>query len=365
MVVQTVKMMRGNVIMRKIHSLRTVSAAALLSIPMVLSGCGMFGAQSSEAVDPPPPIQEAAMIQAAEGNGALAMLPLTTVYLQDQQGLLAPVSLTLPSGTDASSPKTALDTLVTGGAYAGMLPEGFQGVLPQGTVVQNVTIHADDKLAVVEFSGNFSKYDAKEERKMLEAVTWTLTGTPDVENVQIWVDGKKLTQMPVNSTPLPEPLNRAVGINLDLGDTFVTNSSPVTVYFSAASPAGIQYYVPVTRLVTPGEDRVQAALNELIKGPDKDGELEEVMTGGTELQSVKTAEDGTVTVALKDDMFAEGDIVPSELLQSVVLTTAENTASKDAKVQIEWNGQKTVMGDDNRDYSAPVSKPEYINEIPI
>lgn len=106
MVVQTVKMMRGNVIMRKIHSLRTVSAAALLSIPMVLSGCGMFGAQSSEAVDPPPPIQEAAMIQAAEGNGALAMLPLTTVYLQDQQGLLAPVSLTLPSGTDASSPKT-------------------------------------------------------------------------------------------------------------------------------------------------------------------------------------------------------------------------------------------------------------------
>lgn len=340
MVVQTVKMMRGNVIMRKIHSLRTVSAAALLSIPMVLSGCGMFGAQSSEAVDPPPPIQEAAMIQAAEGNGALAMLPLTTVYLQDQQGLLAPVSLTLPSGTDASSPKTALDTLVTGGAYAGMLPEGFQGVLPQGTVVQNVTIHADDKLAVVEFSGNFAKYDAKEERKMLEAVTWTLTGTPDVENVQIWVDGKKLTQMPVNSTPLPEPLNRAVGINLDLGDTFVTNSSPVTVYFSAASPAGIQYYVPVTRLVTPGEDRVQAALNELIKGPDKGGELEEVMTGGTELQSVKTAEDGTVTVALKDDMFAEGDIVPSELLQSVVLTTAENTASKDAKVQIEWNGQK-------------------------
>jgi len=365
MVVQTVKMMRGNVIMSKIRYLRTASAAALLSIPVVLSGCGMFGAQSSEAIDPPPPIQEAAMIQAAEGNGSLAKLPLTTVYLQDQQGLLAPVSMTLPSDTDVSSPKTALDTLVTGGPYAGMLPEGFQGVLPQGTVVQNVTIHSDDKLAVVEFSGNFAKYDAKDERKMLEAVTWTLTGTPDVQNVQIWVDGKRLTQMPVNSTPLPEPLNRAVGINLDLGDTFTTNSSPVTVYFSAASPAGIQYYVPVTRLVTPGGDRVQAALNELIKGPAKGGELEEVMTGGTQLQSVKTSEDGTVTVALKDDMFIEGDVVPSELLQSVVLTTAENTAGKEAKVQIEWNGQKTVMSDDNQDYSAPVSKPEYINEIPI
>ena len=183
MVVQTVKMMRGNVIMSKIRYMRTASAAALLSIPMVLSGCGMFNAQSSEAIDPPPPIQEAAMIQAAEGNGILATLPLTTVYLLDQQGLLAPVSLTLPAGSDVSSPKTALDTLVTGGAYAGMLPEGFQGVLPQGTVVQNVTVHPDDKLAVVEFSGNFAKYDAKDERKMLEAVTWTLTGTPDVENV--------------------------------------------------------------------------------------------------------------------------------------------------------------------------------------
>lgn len=365
MVVQTVKMMRGNVIMRKIRHLRAASAAALLGIPVVLSGCGMLGAQSSEAIDPPPPIQEAAMIQAAESNGKMATLPLTTVYLQDQQGLLAPVSFNLPASVDASNPKTALDAMVLGGAYAGMLPEGFQGVLPQGTVVQNVTVHPDDKLAVVEFSGNFAKYEAKNERQILEAITWTLTGLPDVENVQIWVDGKKLSQMPVNGTPLSERLNRTVGINLDLGDSFATNSSPVTVYFSAASPSGIQYYVPVTRFVAPGGDKVQAALNELIKGPAKNTELQEVMTGGTQLQSVKTEEDGTVTVALKDDMFTGGDPVPSELLQSVVLTTTENASGKDAKVQIEWNGEKAVMADDNQDYSAPVSKPEHINEIPI
>ena len=33
--------------MRKIPSLRKAAAAALLGIPVVLSGCGMFGAQSS------------------------------------------------------------------------------------------------------------------------------------------------------------------------------------------------------------------------------------------------------------------------------------------------------------------------------
>ena len=64
------------------------------------------------------------------------------------------------------------------------------------------------------------------------------------------------------------------------------------------------------------------------------------MTGGTELQSVKTAEDDTVTVALKDDMFAEGDIVPSELLQSVVLTTAENTSQQGCQSTDRMERQK-------------------------
>lgn len=88
------------------------------------------------------------------------------------------------------------------------------------------------------------------------------------------------------------------------------------------------------------------------------------MTQGTSVDSVKTEKDGTVTVSLKDDMFEKEDPIPDELLQSVVLTVSEN--ANNAKVKIDMNGQTRITGiSDTRDYSKPVSKPEYINEIPL
>ncbi len=94
----------------------------------------------------------------------------------------------------------------------------------------------------------------------MESLTWTLTDRPDIKNVQIWMDGKRLNEMPVDGTPLDHPLTRAVGINLEVGQGATPlDSSPVTVYFSSSSPAGVQYYVPVTRLVNPEKDRISRA----------------------------------------------------------------------------------------------------------
>ena len=47
----------------------------------------------------------------------------------------------------------------------------------------------------------------------------------------------------------------------------------------------------------------------------------------------------------------------------VVLTVAEN--SDDAKVKIRMNDLSEVVGTDSRNYSEPVSRPEFINEISI
>jgi germination protein M len=62
-------------------------------------------------------------------------------------------------------------------------------------------------------------------------------------------------------------------------------------------------------------------------------------------------------------MFVEGDAVPVELLQAVVLTVSEN--ANDAKVKIHMNDLAEVIGEDSRNYSEPVSAPEFINEISI
>lgn len=346
------------------RKVKMLSAAGLITVPVMLTGCGIFPSQTSESIDEPPSIIESAMMKAAEGKGGALQTAQATIYLKDQNGLLAPVSMSLPTLGDLTFAESELSALVTGGAYSGYLPEGFTGVLPQGTEIKDVSIDTDNKLAVVEFNSKFTEYQPEEERQILEALTWTLTGNPDVQSVQLWVDGRKLNEMPVNGTPLAQSLSRGMGINLDLGSTLSTNTSPVTVYFTDSTPDGLEYYVPVTRLVEPSNDRLKSALNELIKGPESNG-LDMVLTAGTLLESVITGEDGIVTVALQDDIFAEGDSVPTSLLQSVVMTVVDNSGNPDIKVKITLNDQKTVMGEDEQNYGEPVTKPEYINKIPI
>ncbi|NJJ41600.1 GerMN domain-containing protein [Paenibacillus apii] len=388
-----------------------LSAACLLAFPLVLSGCGLFGSEKSAAIDPPPSDVEAQMLQTSENtldsgvfapvaddgadsgaagsdssagtadsaeaaannavNGGAAEsvkgdsdshAPRTTVFLQNDNGLLAPVALNLPAADKGGALKQSLEALVDKGAYAANLPDGFHGVLPQGTEVKSVTVDSKH-LAVAEFGGNFGTYAPEDERKLLEALTWTLTGQDGIKGVQLWVDGKKLNEMPLKGTPLDRPLTRSLGINLSSHGPALMNSSAVTVYFSASSPSGVQYYVPVTRFVTPGQDPLHAAVNELIKGPDSAAGLETVMTPDTLLDSVEKGQNGVVTVSLNDDMFDDGSQVPAELLESVVLTVAQN--SEDSMVQVRMNGKQTVTGTDNVDYGKPVSAPQYVNELPL
>lgn len=373
--------------MKPMQQIRGISAVCLLAVPLALSGCGLFGSESA-SIDAPPPEVEAQMLQTS-GNTTLdsgvfgpvtqddtqtavkgstktsqgnASGDRTTVFLEDGNGLLAPVSLSLPKSKDSSALKNSLMALVSKGEYASSVPEGFQGILPTGTEVKNITIDKSNS-AVVEFNSEFNNYDPLEERKILEAITWTLTGQDDIKSVQLWVDGKKLTEMPLQGTPLDRPLSRTMGINLPKQGPLLMNSSAVTVYFSTTSPDGIQYYVPVTRFVPAGQEQLTAALNELIAGPESGNGLEMVMTQGTILDSVDAGQNGVVTVSLTDDMFTDGKGVPAEMLESVVLTVAQN--SDDSLVQIRLNGKESITDTDNVDYSKPVSAPEYLNEIPL
>ncbi|KAA9000354.1 hypothetical protein F4V43_14560 [Paenibacillus spiritus] len=390
-----------------------ISAACLLAVPLTLSGCSLFGSENASAIDPPPAEVEAQMLQtagggeagvfssadgsapdstvAAAGTGESAAptanetgaLPAsasvtedgsggpaspaskeeesrTAVYLQNDSGLLAPIALKLPGSGSADALKQSLEALVEGGAYAASLPQGFHGVLPAGTVIKNVSV--DKGTAVVEFGGSFTDYRAADERKVLEAVAWTLTGEDGVSGVRLMLNGKNLTEMPLLKTPLDRPLTRSLGINLEKKG-MTTNSSAVTVYFASVTPEGESYYVPVTRYVDPGHDLLQAAMQELIAGPDAGDGLESVLTSGTKLESVRKEQNGVVNVALTDDMFGDTDAVPAEFLESVVLTLSQN--ADDSLVQVRLNGKETVKGSDNVDYGQPVSAPQYINELAL
>ncbi|MGZ9585218.1 GerMN domain-containing protein [Paenibacillus marinisediminis] len=342
------------------QKLRYGAAACIMALSMGLAACG-----GNSAIDAPPTDVETEMLRAVEDNSAgVSGTSLIhdqtadtnmTVYLKDRNGYLAPVSYKLEAQDSESLAKAGLDLLIEGNPNTATLPLGFSATLPKGTSVKHVTIDPEQKLAVVEFSGQFKQYSAEQERRILESVTWTLTSMKDVQQVQLWMDSQKLTEMPVGGIPLDSNLTRSLGINLEIADNVsYMNSMPVMVYFTSLTLDGKSYYIPVTRLVDPSDDLVKTALEQIIEGPQDKKAMSMVATEGTQIKHAERNGD-TVTVELSDNMFEKGDKIPSDLLKSVVLTLTE--LPDVSKVQITMNGMKDIIGTDDKDYSQPVTRP--------
>ena len=284
-----------------------------------------------------------------------------TVYLLDENNYLAPVTLRTTLGEKEQLGKKALEMMVDGGQYADQLPSGFRGVLPKGTEVLGYSEAADKKLATVDFSQTFASYNAGDERKIVEAIAWTLTGMPNVQGVELRLGGAKLDEMPEQAYPLDRPLTRSVGINLEAADGVDYGQSvPVTLYFSSETPDGEMYYVPVTRLINRTDDVAKAAIDQLVLGPLEQSNLIGVMTPDVQVKSVTPQED-TVTVDLTDDGFTEGQPEPADMLQAIVLSVTENMGA--AKVQIKLNGKTNILDENNVSYSEPVGRPAAINAL--
>lgn len=337
--------------------------AAIAGVTVVLaSGCSMLKSKESQDIDPPqtpPGATGTASAGDAVPTSATVQQGLNvTLYMKDQNNFVAPVTVQVPK-TEAVA-RSTLEYMVAGGPGESLVPSGFTGLLPKGTTVKGLDINVDKKLATVDFSKEFNNYNAADERKIVEAVAWALTGFANVNQVQIWVEGKQLKEMPVNHLPISGALSRAIGINLerDEGADF-GQTTPVTLYFLGQTDGSEPYYVPVTRLVKRTEDKPQATLEQLIAGP-KQSHLYSVMGSTVDLPQIQTA-NGVITVNFTDTLLGPDQKAPGEALQAVVLSLTENAG--DAKVQIMVNNNAQVSSTDNQSYSKPVSRPTNVNAI--
>ncbi|HEX7057234.1 MAG TPA: GerMN domain-containing protein [Bacilli bacterium] len=339
---------------------RGVALLLILSLPLFVAGCGLF--KTKTEIDPPPAeteggadIQTIAPAEEMAGSGKTAPV---TLYFKDSDGYVAPITMDLPFSEGIA--KRSLEYMVDGGPVTEMLPAGFKALLPKNTTM-TVDIDAKEKLATVDFSKQFADYAASDERKILEAVTWTLTGFPSVDKVRLQIAGQDLVEMPVAGMPLDEPVSRAIGINVEqAAGVPISEASPVTLYFLNETSQGYRYYVPVTRLIEQPQDIAMAALQQLIKGPGEQSKLQEVIAPSAEILGVDQS-DGLVTVNFGNQILSSDNTVPAETLQSVVQSLADSTGGD--KVQIMVDGSVQVVASDHTDYGRPVSKEAHINPL--
>lgn len=349
--------------MNRYRWIRLAAMTGVVALPLMTAGCGIFSQKAANEIDPPPvetQNEASGSLQQNTTGTETGSIDLQTgetqmtVYLLDSHGYLAPVTLRTTLGDQEKLGQKALEMMVDGGTYADQLPTGFTGIIPKGTTVSGYTESKEKKLATVDFSKSFADYNAADERKIVEAIAWTLTGLPDVSGVELMLEGTKLTEMPERAYPLDRPLDRSVGINLEAADGVDYGQSvPVTLYFSSESSDGDTYYVPVTRLINRTDDLLKASIDQLIAGPLGQSQLIGVMTPDVQVKSV-VPKDNMITVNLQDEAFLEGTTEPAEMLQAIILSVTENASA--SKVQITLNGETNLM-------TEPVSRPTYVNAL--
>ncbi|MFC5402129.1 GerMN domain-containing protein [Cohnella soli] len=339
--------------------------ALLLALLPLLSACGLGGSpakNAAESIDPPPTAAEQSMLQKAEAASAPGdPSDVVTVYLLDSHGYLAPMSLRTGGSQDsaATSAEQAIAWMTANKQLTDQLPPGFTAVLPEGTATNSVK-QIKDTISV-DFAAPFSQIPAKQERKVIEALVWTLTELPGVDKVKLSVGGKPIRAMPASHLPVDTVLTRGFGINIESrADVELSRSMGVTLYFSAQTKGGEGYFVPVTRLINRQADPAKAALEQLIAGPLPSTPLKAVLTSDLSIEKLTKLAD-TVDVSLKSEEWAPKSPVPSEMMDALVLTLTEATGAP--QVLVAMNGDDALVDSDNNTYDHPVTRPTYVNAL--
>jgi germination protein M len=355
--------------MRKVFSqrnrIRGWGALPLLLLLPMLSACtqGSKPAQVALSIDPPPSSIEEAMIQEtvvaplSEGND------IVTVYLLDHNGYLAPMSLRLEMDQSASQTPAAkaITWMTVNKQLADQLPPGFKAILPEGTKVNSVTEDQATGTINIDFAAPFPSIVASQERKVIEALVWTLTELPGIDKVKLSIAGQSIRSLPSTGLPMDSTLTRGFGINLEtVKGVQINRSMAVTLYFSAQSAEGEGYFVPVTRLINRQIDPAKAALEQLILGPQNLKTLNRVLTSDMTIEQLSRMAD-TVNVSLRDADWMPKSPVPSEMMDALVLTLTEATGAP--QVRVVMNGDDSLVDSDENSYDHPVTRPTNLNAL--
>lgn len=354
-----------------------IVACMLIVISVFLSGCGLFGDDNvSKEIDPPKDVTyteneeelqpSSDMKEKDEGElskeGEDAQTTKRVLYLIDKNGMVVPQTVELPATKEVA--KQVLEYLVIDGPVSNVLPNGFRAVLPQGTVVQGVNIK-EDGTAIVDFSKEFTEYQPEDEKRILQAVTWTLTQFDSIKKVKFWINGHELQEMPVNGTPISvEGVSREDGINMiSTSVVDITNTKPLTVYYLAEEDGQV-YYVPVTKRISNSEkDMVKAAVNALIEGPDMATGLLSDFQPEVELLENPIYKDNQVTLnfnkAIYSSIDEESKMISEHVLNALVLTVTEQPGIESVVIQVD--GKQDLVDENGNKLTEPVSRPEIVD----
>lgn len=242
------------------------------------------------------------------------------IYLLDKNDYVSRTTINIDAKEKEAKAIELINALINGTNKNKYLPEGFSSYIPNGTLINNLSIK--DDLITINFNKNFLNIKNLREEKMIESLVYTLTEIDGIKYVKILVDDEELTKLPISGKNIPPILDRSIGINRKIKSNSFKNTQDVTTFF-INNYTNTTYYIPVTITTDKIDEKIEIIIKELESKDNIDSNLSTYIATGTVLQNYQILEN-EFNLEFNNLIFNSFGDIDEDVVYGLALSIKEN-----------------------------------------
>lgn len=244
------------------------------------------------------------------------------IYLLDSYEYVALTDVGIIAKSVENQAEEIINILIQGGPGENKIPNGFKAIINPETTVNEIVYK--NEILEIDFSESLFDTNEEYELKVLESLIYSLTSIDGVKGIKIFINGKKLTELPITKIKLPEILDKSFGINKEYEILNLKDINQVTIYYLNKYNDSY-YYVPVTKYLNDNREKVNIIIDELSNNNKYLSGLMSFMNNNTNLIDTMIEND-EVILNFDEKLFNDVDNkkVLSEVVETINLSIKAN-----------------------------------------
>ncbi|MDD6277957.1 MAG: GerMN domain-containing protein [Mycoplasma sp.] len=250
------------------------------------------------------------------------------LYIKDQNGYVARTNIIKKKDNDI---EYIINLLTKGSLYENYLPVNFEPLIPENTKLLNYSLN--DKVLKLNFSKEFLLVNENDEEKMIESLIYSLCELESIDKILIYVENKKLNELPNSKIKLPVSLDKSYGINKVYDIKSFKNVTKTTIYY-ASKTNDLTYYIPITKITNNDANAVEIIVKELKTSPIYESNLISFLNASYELKNYEIMEN-SVNMSFDNKMLLNlNDENITEKVKYTLSLSIRDTLGKDVSIKI-------------------------------
>lgn len=255
------------------------------------------------------------------------------IYLINKNDYVVRTTMALKNEDTLERAKELISALTMESEKSEYIPKNFKQIIPENTKVLDISLN--DGLLKINFSKEFLGGNANNEEKMIEAIVYTLTEIEDIKEIMIFIEGKKLEELPQSKIKLPNTLNRSFGINKVYDITNIKNLTKTTIYY-IGKEEDLMYYIPVTKVDNNDNNKIEIIIEELKSSPIYQTNLISYLASSVELLNYEALEN-QIILSFNNSIFDDFNSknIQEEVKYSIALSMKDTLNIDDVVFKVD------------------------------